>query len=211
MPSDEDLMERYQGGDQAAFRMLFQRHARRVHGFLLRHTGDRSRADDLLQQTWLKLHRARDSYRPGAPFSPWLYTIAANTRRDAARADGRSAEELTSDGETPGAAAAPIDRSEAADLHERIRAALAALPEGQREVILLHRVQELSFAEVAQVVGASEGAVRVRAHRGYVALRRMLAPPDAGAREERSREGGSPGEPPERPRTARSAAVEDEP
>ena len=169
-------MERYQQGDRAAFETLFQRHGGRVFGFLMRATGDRALAEDLLQHTWMNLHRARDSYRVGSPFAPWLYTIANNARRDAARERRRAREDLTADGATPEARHEP-DGEPGGEQAERVRAALEKLPEAQREVIVLHRWHGLSFGEIAGVVGASEGAVKVRAHRGYLALKALLSRP----------------------------------
>jgi RNA polymerase sigma-70 factor (ECF subfamily) len=170
-------MERYQQGDRAAFESLFARHGGRVFGFLMRATGDRALAEDLLQHTWLNLHRARASYRAGAPFAPWLYTIANNARRDAARERRRAREDLTADGATPEAGHDPHAPEEGGEEAERVRAALEKLPEGQREVVVLHRWHGLSFGEIAAVVGATEGAVKVRAHRAYLALRAILEQP----------------------------------
>src|SRR4030095_289411 len=145
--TDEALMEAYARGDRPSFERLFERWAAKVYGFLVRHTGDRAHSEDLLQQTWLKVHRARATYRAGEPFAPWLYTIANNTRRDAARQRARAREELTADG----APAEPPPPPRADDPGDRVRAALAELPEGTREVIVMHRWQELSFAEIAAV------------------------------------------------------------
>jgi RNA polymerase sigma-70 factor (ECF subfamily) len=183
-------MERYQRGDRAAFETLFSRHGGRVFGFLMRATGDRALAEDLLQHTFLNLHRARESYRAGAPFAPWLYTIANNARRDAARERRRGREDLTADGTAPEAAGESPHDAAGDEEAERVRAALEKLPEAQREVIVLHRWHGLSFAEIAEVVGASEGAVKVRAHRGYLALRDLLSKPaDDGPRPRPRREG----------------------
>lgn len=170
-PDDQTLMLRYQQGDERAFDVLYRRHARRVHGLLLRMTGDRARADDLLQVTWLHVHRARGSFRSGERFTPWLYTIANNARRDEARRSGRDRSMLTAEGELP---ELPIAQVADGPDAERVQAALAALPPAYREVIVLHRWHELGFGEIAQVVGATEGAVKLRAHRGYLALREML-------------------------------------
>jgi RNA polymerase sigma-70 factor (ECF subfamily) len=172
-------MERYARGAADCFEPLFKRHAGKVYGFLFRHTGDRALSEDLFQQTWLKVHRARDSYRPGEPFAPWLYTIANNCRRDAARGRSRAKEDLTSDGSLPDAPAPAAGGDEG----DRVRAALAALPEGTREIIIMHRWLDLSFAEIAQVLGdgTSEGAIKVRAHRGYLQLRDLLQIPSVTA------------------------------
>ncbi len=177
---DESLMESYARGDQASFQRLFERHAGKVYGFLYRHVGNRAEAEDLLQQTWLKVHRARASYRAGEPFAPWLYTIANNARRDAARRRARAREELTGDGAAPEPRAGGDDAA-----GERVRAALAELPEQFREVIILHRWHDLAFAEIATILGDSEGAVKVRAHRGYVMLRDILARMDQAAQPKR--------------------------
>src|SRR5262245_12360590 len=82
---EETLMARYAAGDLAAFRRLFELLAPRVHGFFLRSFSDPCIADDLTQNTFLKLHRARASYRPDLPLKPWVFTIAASVRRDELR------------------------------------------------------------------------------------------------------------------------------
>ena len=103
--SDEALMAAYCAGDEAAFRRLFQRYGGRIYSFLLHTTGERTQAEDLSQQTWLKLHRARGSFDGGSRFAAWLYTIAANLRRDEARVRRRRPEDLTADGQVPSFAA----------------------------------------------------------------------------------------------------------
>ncbi|HEY7953832.1 MAG TPA: sigma-70 family RNA polymerase sigma factor [Polyangia bacterium] len=172
--SDEALMLRYQSGDERAFDALYRRHAPRVHGFLVRLTGDRARADDLLQIAWLHVHRARGSFRAGERFTAWLYTIANNARRDEGRRSGRDRAILTADGELPEPASAALAPVSDGPDPERVKAALARLPANYREVIVLHRWHDLGFGEIATIVGASEGAVKLRAHRGYLALRELL-------------------------------------
>lgn len=171
-------MRRYASGNQKAFRELFARYTARVHGYLLHSTFDRALSEDLAQQTWLRLHQARASFRDGARFAPWIYTIAANLRRDHARSRLRAGESLTRDGTLP-EPPEPAGRSAAVlgaerDRDESVQRALRELPEDQREVILLHRWHDLGFAEIAEVLETSEGAVKVRAHRGYVKLREIL-------------------------------------
>ena len=169
--TDEVLMRRYQAGDEQAFATLFERHAPRVHGFLLRHVGQRALADDLLQATWLHVHRARKTFRDGERFTPWLYTIANNLRRDEARRAARDRGELTRDGRWP----EPRPSAPDLELEARVRAALQAIPESYREVIVLHRWHDLGFIDIAKMLGTTEGAVKLRAHRGYLALRDELA------------------------------------
>jgi RNA polymerase sigma factor (sigma-70 family) len=176
--SDEDLMARYVSGDLRAFEALFARLGPRVHGFFRRAFGDQAVADDLMQTTFLKLHRAKAAYDPARPLRPWLFTIAASVRRDELRRRYR----LPST-----AGEEELARAEAADpdptLHQlkaetadAVRAALARLPESQRTVVHLHRYEELTFEQIAEVLGTSNGAVRVRACRAYERLRRELQP-----------------------------------
>ncbi len=168
-------MKRYRQGDARAFDALFRRHAGRVHAFLLRHVRDRARADDLLQTTWLKVFRARDTFREGERFTPWLYTIASNVRHDEGRRQARDLADLTREGTLPEPATATTTAPVAErDQVERVQSALAKIPEQYREVIVLHRWHDLGFAEIAKVLGTTEGAVKLRAHRGYLALRDAL-------------------------------------
>lgn len=169
---DDALMARYAAtGDRACFEALFRRWSGPLHGWFLRGLGPGPHVEDLVQQTFLHVHRARRDFRPGAPFRPWLFTIAANLRREHLRRAGRKPEaawDPTAHGEPAVLpdASSPSDRA--------VRRALAALPDGQREVVLLHWYEGLSFPEIAEVVGASASAVKVRAHRAYTALRQAL-------------------------------------
>jgi len=169
--TDEELMGRYVDGDRAAFMTLFGRYTGRIYGYLLHCTGDRALAEDLAQQTWLRLHHARATFQPGARFAPWIYTIAANLRRDHVR--GSTREYLTADGEAP-EPEPELPAAGATERAEAVQRALGSLPAGYREVIVLHRWHELGFAEIAQILGTTEGAIKVRAHRGYLKLRELL-------------------------------------
>lgn len=179
-------MTRYMEGDRRAFDLLFVRHAGRMHGFFVRHGADRARADDFLQTTWLHVHRARATFDRTARFAPWLYTIANNVRCDEGRRAARDKADLTRDGGLPEKAAGQgsgsgLDREDA----RRVQAAVSALPESQREVIVLHRWMDLGFGEIAEMLGTTEGAVKLRAHRGYLALRQSLLEPGGVAGDER--------------------------
>lgn len=165
-------MDRFIQGDRRAFDALFQRYGQAIHGYLLRMVGSEAAAEDLVQTTFLSLVRARDRFKPGSAFKPWLYAIATNAARDQHRR--RRPEEPLEEG----ASAEVTDPLARNDPFERdaVRAALQQLPENQRVPIVLHRYEGLSFAEIAEAVGASESAVKVRAHRGYERLRQLLAP-----------------------------------
>lgn len=171
MRTDEELMAAYVAGDQAAFRELFTRHAPGLLAMLRRQVPAAEDAQDLVQQTFLQLHRARRDYRTGSPFRPWVLTIALNLRRELFRRRGRKP---TAPLVTEPAAATAAPEAEAKEEAGRVRRALEALPAQQREVIELHWFQGLPFADVAATVGASVSAVKVRAHRGYEKLRQLL-------------------------------------
>jgi len=165
-------MAAYVGGDRAAFDALFARYAPRLRQMLARRIARADDVSDLVQQTFLQLHRARRDFRVDAKLRPWLYTIALNLARQHFRRRGRRPETGLGEQELPerGGAGNPERSSVALEL----RRALAELPAAQREVIELHWFEGLPFKEVAQVVGAGESAVKVRAHRGYAKLRGIL-------------------------------------
>jgi len=169
-------MASYVAGDASAFEELFRRLAPRVHSFFLRSLRDPAVADDLLQVTFMKVHRARAQYRPELRVLPWLFAVAGRVRIDELRkrmrlaedadeeALARADEQLSRDAEPPASN----------DVAEQVRAALDSLPESQRTVIHLHRYEGLTFAEIAQALGTTPGAVKLRAFRGYERLRELL-------------------------------------
>jgi RNA polymerase sigma-70 factor (ECF subfamily) len=172
-PSDEELMRAWCEGDDQAFRALFERLSPSVLGIARRFGLDPHSADDVVQRTFLALHEARGDFRPGARLRPWFFTIAYNVVRHELRRRGARREvayplELVLAEET-------VDGRDRLTVVGAVRSAVAALPAGCREVIELHWLERLPFREVAERVGATEGAVRVRAHRGYQALRAALA------------------------------------
>lgn len=170
--SDEALMQRYvRHGDRRAFEELFHRYSNRLYALFMRSLGNEAASRDLVQQTFLHVHRARKDYQPERPLRPWIYTIAMNLRREHFRRRGRRPETQYD----PIAHGEPTVAPEASTATQRaVRRALRQLPENQREVILLHWYEGLSFTEVAKTVGASVSAVKVRAHRGYNKLREIL-------------------------------------
>jgi len=173
-PTDEELMSAYVAGDARAFETLFARLAPRVHGFFLRSFRDEGVADDLLQVTFMKVHRARAQYRPELRLRPWLFAVAARVRADELRRRLRLPEDADEDAIARADEQAPRDPPADADLKDAVRAALESLPESQRSVIHLHRYEGMTFAEVARVLGITPGAAKLRAFRGYEALREKL-------------------------------------
>ncbi|MGM0577325.1 MAG: RNA polymerase sigma factor [Myxococcota bacterium] len=170
--SDEELMRRYvRDGERRAFEELFRRYGARLHGFFLRAVGDDTEARDLVQKTFLHFHRARKDFDLSREVRPWLYTIAVNVRREFFRRRKRKPETALDTEVHP----TPVTMPTASTSIQRlVQRCLDQLPDGQREVILLHWYEELSFPEIAELLGASVSAVKVRAHRGYNRLREML-------------------------------------
>jgi RNA polymerase sigma factor (sigma-70 family) len=180
-PTEEALMTAYCGGDVTAFDRLFASLGPRLHGFFMRSFNSAPVADDLLQTTFLKLHRARGDYHRGLPVRPWVFSIAARVRLDELRKRRRLAEDLDEEAlarledgqETQGGAA---EAAEAGERVARVREALASLPESQRVIIHLHRVEGMTFEQIARILQTTEGAVKSRAFRGYERLRKQLTP-----------------------------------
>ena len=173
-------MAAYLNGNQKAFQQLFARLAPRVHGFFMRSFRDSAVADELLQNTFLKMHQSRHTFRAGAPVRPWLFTIAASARADELRRRRRIPEDVEEDplarAEMPNELAAS-DRASAdeREIVAQVRAALERLSEPQRIVVHLHRYEGMTFGEIAVVLGSTEGAVKLRAFRAYEELRNDLS------------------------------------
>jgi RNA polymerase sigma-70 factor (ECF subfamily) len=155
--------------------MLHQRYAPAVLAYLTRMLRDSALAEDLLQTTFLSFVRARGRYEAGTNVRAWLYAIATNAARDALRRHRARLERLTDTGAPPEATAETIDPRDPGAARA-IEAALAQLPPDQREAVVLHKLQELSFEEIAEALEISVGAAKVRAHRGYQRLRALLGP-----------------------------------
>lgn len=166
-------MELYVDGRAEAFDELYQRISGKLFGYLLRLTRDRARAEDLLQITFAKMHRARGSYMRGAPLLPWLLAIARRSFYDERRAARSRTEDLSSDGSLPEPRLEPAE-SVPNDLSEALERAIDALPESYREAIQLTKITGLSVADAAEVLGTTSTAVKLRVHRGYNLLRKEL-------------------------------------
>lgn len=173
-------MAKYQDGDAGAFRELYAAVAPRLLGYLVKMSRDQALAEDLLQQTFLKLHRARGAYVRGADPVPWIYAIAHRTFLDEAR-KGKRAIVRVGDEDVPeivadldGATAERRDDRADPELARQALDALAQLPDPQREAVVLTKLDGKSVAEAAAIAGTTVGAMKVRAHRGYEALRKLL-------------------------------------
>jgi RNA polymerase sigma-70 factor (ECF subfamily) len=170
-------MERYAGGDDAAFADVYDSLAPRLYTFLVRRTRDPSKAEDVLQQTMLQIHRARGRFLPGAEVTPWAFAIARRLLIDQHRRGTKEVLSPTGDdaSELLVALDAPADEVAIAnEVAARIGAELERLPENQRVAFELVKQEGLSVAEAAQVLGTTVAAVKLRAHRAYEALRGAL-------------------------------------
>jgi RNA polymerase sigma-70 factor (ECF subfamily) len=192
-PSAADLaMDRYARGEDAAFGELYDLIAPRLLGYLTRQTRDPARAEDLVQQTLLRIHRARGRFLAGGAVLPWAMAIARRLLIDDLRhRRGDHASRSLDDEpnlEPPDPAPTAVDLVVASQLLARVRRALAKLPDSQREAFELIKEDGLSLAEAADVLGTTVTAVKLRAHRAYVALREALGdlapdlPSERGAR-----------------------------
>lgn len=176
-------MIRYCEGDAEAFRQLHGRLAPRLRTYLVRMAREAALADDLLQQTFLKVHKARRAYVRGADPVPWMYAIAHRTFLDEMRRRKRARVRVARDPDTMPEQPADLDGRPAQPGRETLpvelgAAAIAALdhlPENQRQAVILTKLEGKSVAEAASIAGTTPGAMKVRAHRGYAALRKALA------------------------------------
>ncbi|WIG98146.1 RNA polymerase sigma factor [Myxococcus sp. SDU36] len=187
--SDERLMLAFQAGDARAFEALVRKHRTPVFNFIFRFTGHRARAEDVLQDTWLKVVRSAGDYTPKAKFTTWLYTIARNLCVDSARkesyrqassleapAPGAERDESRPLGEgLPDAGASPERGAYNARLRPMLERALATLPDEQREVFTLREYSGIPFKDIAEVTGVSENTVKSRMRYALDGLRRRLA------------------------------------
>ncbi|MFN0063995.1 MAG: RNA polymerase sigma factor [Myxococcaceae bacterium] len=185
---DEALMLAFRRGDARAFEALVRRHRRSVFNFILRFTGDASRSEDLLQETWLKVVRSAGEYEPKARFTTWLYTIARNLCTDLARRE-RLRETDSLDAPVEGHAGGeglPLGERLIADdplpdraahahrLQAVLMLALASLPAEQREVFCLREFAGVPFRGIAAITHTPENTVKSRMRYALEALRMFL-------------------------------------
>lgn len=167
------LMARYQNADREAASELVRRLSPMLLRFLAGPAQTRGHSDDMLQECWLRIHRARHTYRPGAPVLPWIFAIARHTRVDVYRRRRRiDAREVIVEefSDTP-AESPQAERTDAQALWQFVE----RLPASQKDVIRMLKVTGMSLEEVARATGTSVGAVKQKAHRAYQKLRVMLS------------------------------------
>ena len=164
-----------QRGDSAAYEKLLAELLPYLRRFVGRRLNDAEAGEDVVQTVFLSIHRARHTYRPERPFGPWLHSVARNAVIDHVRAQARRGRRETSlEAEGVPEPVAPDEAAPPAGLSPELDRALEALPDSQREAVMLLHIEGLSVAEAASWVGISKSALKVRAHRGYRALRGLL-------------------------------------
>ena len=184
---DEDLMKRVQAGDTRTLELLIQRWSPRLAAFFYRLTGDPHAGDDLLQDAFLRLWQARDSFLAGARFSPWIHAIARNLATDRARTRARKplhralnsigapGHTTTLLGKIPDSAPTPFAAASKLELLAKLDEALRSIPESFREAVVLCDLQRLSYEDAAAVLGIPAKTVSSRLARGREHLRTALA------------------------------------
>jgi RNA polymerase sigma-70 factor (ECF subfamily) len=184
--ADEALMLRYQAGDVRAFEVLLTRHRKPVYNFLLRHVGSRESAEELLQETFLRVIKGAEAYQKQAKFTTWLYTIARNLCVDQSRRmRHRKAQSLDAPMSSDEDSGTLLDVTAAdglradreamsSELAIRLERAIARLSVEQREVFLMRELLDMPFKEIADVVGVPENTVKSRMRYALEKLRLEL-------------------------------------
>jgi RNA polymerase sigma-70 factor (ECF subfamily) len=196
--SDVQLMLDVKAGDEASFDLLLQKYRRPLVNFLYRMVRDPATAEDLAQEVFLRVYRARKQYSPSAKFTTWMFRIATNLALNSVRDNRHRRMQVSLD--------APAEEDEAPiqvpardmridehmverDRAEFIQRAIAALPEKQRVAVLLHKYEEMDYGDIARILECSESALKSLLFRAYETLRVELAPLVSGSVVHRAGEG----------------------
>ena len=180
---DAELMLRVRDGDEASFGLLLERHRSPVIHFLYRMVQNAAVAEELAQEVFLRVYKSRGSYEPTAKFTTWLFRIATHLALNWIR-DGRNEKRQSSlDEEKPeGIAKQLSDRSRTAEQElvyqaklREVRQAIESLPSKQRAAVMMHKYEEMEYAQIADVLSCSESAVKSLLFRAYESLRARLA------------------------------------
>jgi RNA polymerase sigma-70 factor (ECF subfamily) len=187
--TDVQLMLDVKGGDEQSFELLLQRYRTPVVNFLFRMVKSREQAEDLAQEVFIRVYRAREDYVPTAKFTTWLFRIATNLALNSLRDHRHQKLEMSIDAPLTDSDEGDERPFEVADKHptieqelvenerkKMIRRAIEKLPEKQRVAVLLHKYQELDYAEIAKILSCSESALKSLLFRAYEVLRVELAP-----------------------------------
>jgi RNA polymerase sigma-70 factor (ECF subfamily) len=183
--TDVQLMLDVKAGDELSFELLLLKYRTPLVNFLCRMVKDQAAAEDLAQEVFLRVYRARKEYSPSAKFTTWLFRIATNLALNAIRdgkyrqmqisIDDRGEDEDEAPLEVPAREKLAEDRLIERERNETIRRAVYSLPEKQRAAVLLHKYQEMDYSEIGKILGCSESALKSLLFRAYETLRVELA------------------------------------
>jgi RNA polymerase sigma-70 factor, ECF subfamily len=184
MDRDLELMLRIRRGDAESFEALLARHRTPLINFFLRMVHDHGLAEDLAQEVFLRVYKARERWKPDAKVSTWLYRIATNLALNAIRdRKGMVSGKVTEDGEgedgaerLPDSHPGAVEQMMVSEREQIIREAVESLPENQRTAVVLHKYQEVDYRQIAKVLGVTESAVKSLLFRAYETLRARLEP-----------------------------------
>lgn len=185
--SDVELMLDVKAGDEQSFDLLLRKYRLPLVNFLGRMVHDRATAEDLAQEVFLRVYRARQKYAPSAKFTTWLFRIATNLALNSLRDNRHQRMEVSIDApanddeealprELPAREMRIDEHMIERDRAEFIQRAIASLPEKQRAAVLLHKYEEMDYAEIARILECSESALKSLLFRAYESLRVQLAP-----------------------------------
>jgi RNA polymerase sigma-70 factor (ECF subfamily) len=189
--SDEQLFQRYQEGDAEAFRVVMERYEPQIKGFLHKRLKDEERVQDLTQDTFLRVHRARKRYDPNRKFSTWIFTIASNLlkneyrnrsrRRETTFSDLRKADSSSERGTRPvefeDITTDPERDAYRSELREAIRTAVAGMDEHHRIPFVMREVEDHTYEEIAEAIGVPVGTVKSRLFRARNAFQALFPVP----------------------------------
>src|ERR1700733_3377104 len=180
---DAQLMLRVRDGDEECFRVLLEKYRNPVMRFVYRMVQDRAISEELAQEVFLRVYRSRATYEPTARFTTWLFRIATHLAINWLR-DGRNErgqQRLDDDGDGDMAVREVADRRPTVEQRmvdqtrlQEVRDAIAVLPEKQRAAVLMHKYEEMEYAQIAQILECSESAVKSLLFRAYESLRARL-------------------------------------
>ena len=183
LQSDEELIAAFQQGQTEAFNLLVGRYKDQLMNYVFRYLGDYDQADDVVQETFIRVYRKKDSYKPVAKFSTWLYTIATNLAKTQLRRrkshaifsiSRHSGDHQEKDYDIPDQSSATDSQADSTLKQEIIQKALDSISPKYREIVILCDVQELTYEEICKITELNIGTVKSRLNRGRVKLQKLL-------------------------------------